>query len=463
MESVTADTQRQQQLLRTKVPRLRYGNAPSPLSPFAVHSVPHNSPDTSQMGRPIPPTSPSLSWSTLSPASAQFSLVYSQSLSSASISSDSLNVPSPSYDKPARPTKGKSAKAKMTSLWGFFTIKEPSQQAWMDYQASIKKQQADRRSRSPNVGVPMVSSAKLPSSVPAVNSKWDGVPQGAKERRESGSKECRERNDPDRDSRSRSFSLHRSRKTSSSVPTRRSSAQHSHLSQNNESTMPQFSLQTVNDAIHRSGVRSASPFRKFGSKPSQASTCTSPKNPLPTLAPATPEFSTAAELDPLKQLGISNLATRPSSSSSHESSAGATAFVTSNSKPFSASFDETPRPLQITNGCHHSPASSDIQLVEPLNDPSEVTLSSKGPNILPPPFSARRGRTLNLDVEALGIPSALASQAPPRASILKKSTPITPEKVGMHHLQLPCDQTHIRDRMIAPWPSPGEAGQFTFA
>ena len=75
-----------------------------------------------------------------------------------------------------------SLKAKAASLFRFFNVKEPSKQAWLDYQESICKQQSSNNGRFTPIGLPMVSSARLPSTVPKVNSKWDGVPRSVKER-----------------------------------------------------------------------------------------------------------------------------------------------------------------------------------------------------------------------------------------------------------------------------------------
>lgn len=62
---------------------------------------------------------------------------------------------------------------------GLFSVKEPSAQALQDYQRHLMKQGGGRVSA---VGMPGVSSAKLPATVPKVNSKWDGVPQTLKEK-----------------------------------------------------------------------------------------------------------------------------------------------------------------------------------------------------------------------------------------------------------------------------------------
>ena len=68
-------------------------------------------------------------------------------------------------------------------LSGLFGIKEPSAQALQDYERQLKKH---GRGRVSAVGMPGVSSAKLPATVPKVNSKWDGVPRTLKEREKHG-------------------------------------------------------------------------------------------------------------------------------------------------------------------------------------------------------------------------------------------------------------------------------------
>ena len=62
---------------------------------------------------------------------------------------------------------------------GLFSVKEPSAQALQDYQRQLMKQGGGRVTA---VGMPGVSSAKLPATVPKVNSKWDGVPQTLNEK-----------------------------------------------------------------------------------------------------------------------------------------------------------------------------------------------------------------------------------------------------------------------------------------
>lgn len=64
-------------------------------------------------------------------------------------------------------------------LSGLFGAKEPSAQALQNYERQLRKQ---GRGRVTPVGMPGVSSAKLPATVPRVNSKWDGVPRTLKEK-----------------------------------------------------------------------------------------------------------------------------------------------------------------------------------------------------------------------------------------------------------------------------------------
>lgn len=71
---------------------------------------------------------------------------------------------------------------KKPSLFGFLSVKEPSTQAFEAYQEQMKKRGTTQNGRANAVGLTGVSSAKLPPTVPKVNSKWDGVPQTAKEK-----------------------------------------------------------------------------------------------------------------------------------------------------------------------------------------------------------------------------------------------------------------------------------------
>ncbi len=85
-----------------------------------------------------------------------------------------------SYAPSARPSQTSNLPKKRSNFFsGLFGVKEPSAQALQDYQRQLMKQGGGRVTA---VGMPGVSSAKLPATVPKVNSKWDGVPQTLKEK-----------------------------------------------------------------------------------------------------------------------------------------------------------------------------------------------------------------------------------------------------------------------------------------
>ncbi|KAF2806770.1 uncharacterized protein BDZ99DRAFT_500839 [Mytilinidion resinicola] len=79
----------------------------------------------------------------------------------------------------------KKGKKKGPSVFGFLTLKEPSQTALEQF-AERTRQQAAEKAGSHNmgrisaVGLPGVSTQKLPPTVPKVNSKWDGIPESVK-------------------------------------------------------------------------------------------------------------------------------------------------------------------------------------------------------------------------------------------------------------------------------------------
>lgn len=143
---------------------------------------------------------PSESVGSMSPASASFSLAVASTSPSSPGPSDlylspksttegtkipkSLDSVAPSVSPPSKPpsAKKKSSKQRGKLFFGFFSVKEPSQQAFDDYQRQLRKKGGTRNGRVNPVGLPGVSTAKLPPTVPKVNSKWDGVPQVLKEK-----------------------------------------------------------------------------------------------------------------------------------------------------------------------------------------------------------------------------------------------------------------------------------------
>ena len=99
-------------------------------------------------------------------------------ISDTSSSSSSMDPTMSTTSLPSRPQANVSKK-RSGFLSGLFGAKEPSAQALADYQKQLMKQ---GNGRVTAVGLPGVSSAKLPPTVPKTNSKWDGVPQTIKER-----------------------------------------------------------------------------------------------------------------------------------------------------------------------------------------------------------------------------------------------------------------------------------------
>ena len=118
------------------------------------------------------PTSPSQSDPCHSP---RFPPSLSSETSSSSSSWD------PSISATSTPPKSQSNMSKKRSgfLSGLLGAKEPSAQALAAYEKQLLKQ---GNGRVTAVGLAGISSAKLPPTVPKTNSKWDGVPQTAKEK-----------------------------------------------------------------------------------------------------------------------------------------------------------------------------------------------------------------------------------------------------------------------------------------
>ncbi len=125
-----------------------------------------------------------MSTSTSNPASPQQSDFCPSPRFPPSLISDTSSLSSsmdPTMSTTSLPTKPQANVSKKRSgfLSGLFGAKEPSAQALADYQKQLMKQ---GNGRVTAVGLPGVSSAKLPPTVPKTNSKWDGVPQTVKER-----------------------------------------------------------------------------------------------------------------------------------------------------------------------------------------------------------------------------------------------------------------------------------------
>ncbi|KAI4209934.1 MAG: hypothetical protein LQ351_007160 [Letrouitia transgressa] len=146
------------------IPRLAYRNA-CPIASISRNSVITIETESSAVTTSTAATSPQ---SSRFPANA--SSLDNGNDKCISSSASSLAPKSPG------PTKKKG------SFLKFFTVKEPSTQAFEVYQEQMRKRGTTQNGRVTAVGLPGVSSAKLPPTVPKVNSKWDGVPQAAKDK-----------------------------------------------------------------------------------------------------------------------------------------------------------------------------------------------------------------------------------------------------------------------------------------
>lgn len=160
------------------MPKLQYRTRPSDGA---------NLPESDSIS-PVSPVSTSFSLATVSTApTSSRSSNHSSSPNSKKATQESTNpvdvrsslVPS-SHSSPTGPKKN--SKKRGGSFFGFFSVKEPSQQAFDDYQRQMCKKGAIKNGRAGVMGLPGVSSTKLPPTVPKVNSRWDGLPQAMKEK-----------------------------------------------------------------------------------------------------------------------------------------------------------------------------------------------------------------------------------------------------------------------------------------
>ncbi|KAK3116245.1 hypothetical protein LTR53_003616 [Teratosphaeriaceae sp. CCFEE 6253] len=80
----------------------------------------------------------------------------------------------------SRLDNGEKPKKKKTGVLGFLSLREPSSSAWEEYAKTQKEASALKAGRPGTAVLSGVSSRKLPDTVPATNTKWDGLPNKAK-------------------------------------------------------------------------------------------------------------------------------------------------------------------------------------------------------------------------------------------------------------------------------------------
>lgn len=377
----------------------------------------------------------------------------------------------PSSTSPKTPNNPSKMKA------GFFTglfAKEPSAQALVDYQKHLLKQ---GQNRTCTVGLPGISSAKLPPTVPKVNSKWDGIPQTIKER------------DRQKHDHRISISGH-SRKASSVRSTDRSTMSASHKrpgrgAAGGLSTQSHASSNRLADLYGWEGntiSSSSSSIVDFAAehRPATARMQTSHS------APAAP-VTKSTTLFPLHS--TQNLPTSPGSyfelsppslsgspySAIHSHSPALTPFESSPVTP------EGPTPMKVSaSPLSEARLQDDIKttMVEVPTSVDEVVIISAGVNILGPPATAKRKPKAIPGQSGLARPDALELEMQPH-SILKKATPKhTPPRPTLSSCfpspdtaspVVPQRHNSARDRLglgmsvknstLAPWSSPDQSGE----
>ncbi|KAF1842688.1 uncharacterized protein K460DRAFT_133137 [Cucurbitaria berberidis CBS 394.84] len=156
-----------------RIPKLKYRN-PLPSDPDCPS--PRTSQDTaipSSHSQEGPATSDFKPVSTSSRPSFETASLTSPSLASTSSSATSSND-----------SRSSKKKKKTGSVLGFLSLKEPSQVALEQFAEHQRKQTATKGSSTPTSkhSSSTFVGKQLPSNVPKVNSKWDGVPAAAKNR-----------------------------------------------------------------------------------------------------------------------------------------------------------------------------------------------------------------------------------------------------------------------------------------
>lgn len=275
----------------------------------------------------------------------------------------------------------KNPKRRGKSFFGFFGVKEPSQQAFEDYQRQLRKKGGTKNGRVNAVGLSGVSSAKLPPTVPKVNSKWDGVPQGVKDK----GKQKQIAPPPSSGGYSRSIGTSGSEASMSAVSsTTRSRASSRHSSAAGPQQCSATSLSDLYGWESESRSSGSTPGNaiKAHDKARQSSLASTIRKPHvlgpnpPPLPPSIPEEYLVQSLDTSLRSAQSERCPSPALSTQKSPlDASATA---SSSKNLPCNQSDRPTKAVIKTTTREIPATD------------EVILNSNGFRILGPPASARR-------------------------------------------------------------------------
>ena len=304
-------------------------------------------------------------------------------ISDTSSSSSSMDPTMSSTSLPPRPQSNVS-KTKSGFLSGLFGAKEPSAQALADYQKQLMKQ---GNGRVTAVGLPGVSSAKLPPTVPKTNSKWDGVPQIVKEKEKHHEKAKRYSSSGMYQTNSSGDSMRSDTRTTLTATSRKYESRggasvHSNGSSNNLADLYGWEVRGLanGDSIKEKD------FAAEGSRPSTSGTT------LSFTAPTLQRDTKFPPRDPPKIVRTEFEDPQPTMS-------GALTPPEHSSSPTLTPFDPSPLTPDAHNknsgqpSPHHIDNTNDYFNTTILEVPAfgtEVIVKSAGHNILGPPVTAKR-------------------------------------------------------------------------
>lgn len=299
-------------------------------------------------------------------------------------------------------TPSKQSRRKQSFLSGLFSVKEPSAQAFAEYERQLKAQESTKANRKGTAGLPRVSTASLPPTVPKVNSRWNGLPQSAKERTKKNQLEPKRSFTSSRRSVQSNWSYQSSDTSSPRTPPSRSGVAR-------RGTLGGSSVQRgpgLNRLAEQYGWEgpslsngSSSKIQRDGLRPSSERS-TSTKSAPPVLVTSTSDViaTEASEPPPIPSAFIQQQTLNDQRSPSTPGLSPSPALTPSESNPTTPAGDDQIDAITLTESGKtlisleqhemHGAIRSTTLEVPCVNN--EVVVRSAGPNILGPPLSARR-------------------------------------------------------------------------
>jgi hypothetical protein len=166
-----------------RIPKLKYRN-PLP----AGEKLPSLDERRRTNNQPCDADEPPATPSSAAPSSHGRSSFDTASLTPASVASTASSVASSDDSRSSKKKK------KAGSVFGFLSLKEPSQVAFEQYAEAQRKQAVEKGSPSPSSRTSSnYASKRLPENIPKVNSKWDGIPESIKNRHSKSSPSTKNR------------------------------------------------------------------------------------------------------------------------------------------------------------------------------------------------------------------------------------------------------------------------------